>query len=100
MSELFNNLKKGLEEVVLFEKGKKRLHSKLIKIPKPPKEYAAKDIKRMRKKAKYTQNVFASVLNVSVKTIQAWESGIRIPSHVAMRLLEIVDKGIYRPKIY
>jgi len=100
MSELFNNLKKGLEEVVAFEKGKKRLRSRLVKAPKPPQEYTARDIKRMRKKAKYTQNIFASVLNVSIKTIQAWESGVRIPSHIAMRLLEVVDKGIYRPKIY
>lgn len=100
MSELFDNLKKGLEEVVAFEKGKKRLRSKLVKAPKPPQKYTAKGIKRVRKKAKYTQNVFASVLNVSIKTVQSWESGVRVPSHVAMRLLEIVDKGIYRPKIY
>lgn len=100
MSELFDNLKKGLKEVVAFEKGKKRLRSKLVKAPKPPQEYTARDIKRMRKKAKYTQSIFASVFNVSIKTVQAWESGVSIPSHIAMRLLEVVDKGIYRPKIY
>jgi len=38
-------------------------------------------------------------LNVSIKTVQAWKSGYRLPSHVAKHLLEIVDKGYYRPQI-
>lgn len=59
----------------------------------------AKDIKRIRASGHYSQGVFAKVLNVSVKTVQSWESGTRMPSHAALRLLEIVDKGIYRPKI-
>lgn len=43
--------------------------------------------------------MFALVLNVSVKTVQSWEAGKRVPTHSALRLLEIVDKGIYRPEI-
>jgi len=71
----------------------------LIELPDPPKTYKAKDIRRIREEANYSQAVFSKILNVSVKTIQAWESGERIPSHIALRLLEIVDKGIYRPQI-
>jgi putative transcriptional regulator len=37
-----------------------------------------------------SQFVFASVLNVSVKTVQSWEQGERRPSHAALRLLEII----------
>ncbi|MFA6492400.1 MAG: helix-turn-helix domain-containing protein [Candidatus Babeliales bacterium] len=47
--------------------------------------------------SKYSQGAFAKVLNVSIKTVQSWESGVRVPSHSSLRLLEIVDKGIYRP---
>ncbi|NGX48828.1 MAG: Antitoxin HigA-2 [Candidatus Anoxychlamydiales bacterium] len=99
MSKLFEDLKEGLEEVVAYEKGKKKLRTRKIKVPKPPSQYTAKDIKKIRSKAHYSQSVFADVLNVSIKTVQAWESGYRIPSHIAMRLLEIVDKGYYRPQI-
>ena len=97
MSKLFKDLKKGLEDVIEYKKGKLTLSSESIQIPKPPKKYRAKDIKRIRKNEKYSQGFFARVLNVSIKTVQSWECGERVPSHVALRLLEIVDKGIYKP---
>jgi hypothetical protein len=37
--------------------------------------------------------MFAKVLNVNVKIVQSWESGTRVPSHAALRLLEIVNKA-------
>jgi len=96
-SKFFKGLKVGLEDVVAYKKGKLTLRSENIEIPVPPVEYKAKDIKRIRLNSKYSQGVFAKVLNVSIKTIQSWESGMRVPSHSTLRLLEIVDKGIYRP---
>src|SRR5438046_1368994 len=100
MNEFFNTLKEGLEEAIEYESGKKTtLRTRYVELPKPPMQYTAKDIILIRKRAHYSQGVFALVLNVSVKTIQAWESGERIPSHAALRLLEIVDKGIYCPTI-
>jgi len=99
MSKLFKGLKKGLEEALAFSEGKITLKSELIEIPEPPSEYNAHEIKRIREQNHYSQGIFAKVLNVSVKTVQSWESGSRIPSHAALRLLEIVDKGIYRPQI-
>ena len=99
MSKLFKGLKKGLEEALAFSEEKITLKSELIEIPEPPSKYNAHDIKRIREQNHYSQGIFAKVLNVSVKTIQSWESGSRIPSHAALRLLEIVDKGIYRPQI-
>ena len=36
---------------------------------------------------------------MSLKTVQAWEAGDRNPNHAALRLLEIVDMGIYHPLI-
>ena len=100
MGKFFDELKEGLEDVLAHKKGKLTLRSELIELPDPPKTYKAKEVRRIREKANYSQAVFAKILNVSVKTIQAWESGERIPSHVALRLLEIVDKGIYRPQIH
>ena len=98
-SKLFKGLKAGLEEVLAHREGKINLYSELIEIPEPPVEYQPKQIKKIREKNRYSQSIFAKVLNVSTKTVQSWESGQRTPSHAALRLLEIVDKGIYRPEI-
>lgn len=97
MGKLHKDLKKGLEEIIAYKKGKITLKSEMIQIPEPPKEYTPKEIKRIR--GNYSQGVFAKVLNVSLNTVQAWESGDRNPNHAALRLLEIIDQGIYRPLI-
>jgi len=99
MSKFFKDLKAGLEDAIAHKKGKLDLRSELIEIPDPPAEYKPTQIKKIRNKNRYSQAVFAKVLNVSVKTVQSWESGQRTPSHVALRLLEIIEKGIYRPEI-
>lgn len=92
-------LKKGLEEVLEFEEEKKTLKTHIVDLPEPPIEYTAKDIKKIREKGRYSQSIFALILNVSVRTVQSWEIGMRNPTHSALRLLEIIDKGIYRPKV-
>lgn len=98
-SKFFKDLKGALEEAIAHKEGKLDLYSEYIEIPEPPAEYKAKDIKKIRETNRYSQGLFAKVLNVSIKTVQSWESGQRVPSHAALRLLEIVDKGIYRPQI-
>ncbi|MFI5334693.1 MAG: helix-turn-helix domain-containing protein [Chlamydiales bacterium] len=100
MGKFFEDLRDGLEEAIAHEKGKKTLRTRLLQLPEPPEHYKAKDIKKIRSKWQYSQGVFAIILNVSVKTVRSWESGERSPSHAALRLLEIVDHGIYNPKIF
>ncbi len=95
MNEFFEALKDGLEDLMVPTKGKKTLRSNLIELPSPPYKYSAKDIKRMRKKSNYSQSIFAMILNVSTKTVQAWESGERLPNGASLRLLEIIDNGLY-----
>jgi len=99
-TKLFKALKKGFEEAIAHDQGKLNLRSEFIEIPKPPAHYKAKEIKKIRKKNKYSQGIFAKVLNVSIKTVQSWESGQRTPSQATLRLLEIIDKGIYHPQIH
>src|SRR5262249_25887944 len=97
MTKFFKKIKAGLEEAIAYEQGKLDLRSEIIEIPEPPAGYNPKEIKKIRERNRYSQGVFARVLNVSVKTVQSWESGQRAPSHAALRLLEIIDKGIYHP---
>jgi putative transcriptional regulator len=99
MGRLYKDIKKGLEEIIAHKKGKITLKTLSVEIPEPPKAYGPKKIKRIRSKRNYSQGVFAKVLNVSLKTVQAWESGDRNPNHAALRLLEIIDQGIYHPLI-
>lgn len=93
----FEDLKAGLEDALAHSQGKLHLRSEFIEIPEPPAEYKPKEIRSIREKCRYSQGLFARVLNVSIKTIQSWESGSRTPNHAALRLLEIIDAGIYRP---
>ena len=99
MGKFFDDLKEGFEEILAHRKGKITLKSELVTIPKPPRSYTNADIKQIRESCNYSQALFAKFLNVSIKTIQAWESGQRIPNHAALRLLEIIDKGIYLPEV-
>ena len=39
-----------------------------------------------------SQAVFARLLNVSTKTVQSWEQGVRTPSHASRRLLQIYSQ--------
>jgi putative transcriptional regulator len=100
MSKFYDDLKKSFEDIIDYRRGKITLRSEIIELPEPPFDYTAKDIKQIREKGCYSQSVFAMILNVNVRTVQSWELGTRVPTHSALRLLEIIDKGIYRPKIH
>ena len=41
-----------------------------------------------------TQKLFASALGVSVKTIEAWESGTNAPMGIANRMLELISRDM------
>lgn len=98
MSEMFELLKEGLGDILDHQKGKKKLRTRILEVPEPAGPLSANDVKRIRQSLNYPQYLFAKFLNVSPRTVEAWESGIRTPNHAALRLLEIVDKGIYSPK--
>ena len=100
MGKFYDDLKEGFEDIQAYRKGKLTLRSERIEIPEPPQEYNPKQIRCIREKGRYSQAIFALVLNVSIRTVQSWETGQRVPCHSALRLLEIIDKGIYRPKVH
>jgi putative transcriptional regulator len=100
MSEMFELLKEGLEGIIQHQKGKKKLKKRVIEVPEPATQYDADDVKRIRKSLHYSQEYFAMLLNISKKTVQAWESGRRNPNHAALRLLEVIDKRYYNPQCH
>lgn len=51
------------------------------------------DIKHIREKYNFTQEQFAVMLGISVRTLRNWEQGRRVPEGPAMVLLRVVDKN-------
>jgi len=58
----------------------------------PVKQYTAKQIKRIRKKNKVSQPVFAAYLNTSPSTVRQWEQDKKHPRGTALKLINLVEK--------
>lgn len=90
MHSLFDELKEGLEEAIAYEQGKGTAKEKTYMIM-PVKKYDGKEIRSIRMRAGMTQNVFASYMGVSIKTVEAWEGGRTHPTGPVFRLLSILS---------
>lgn len=67
---------------------------KALCLEKPPVYSPAKVAAIRRRKARMSQSVFASLLNVSTSTVQKWESSEsgKHPSGAAAKLLQLIEK--------
>lgn len=50
------------------------------------------EIKSLREELNVSQPVFARYLNTSVSTVQKWESGVKRPGGLSLKLLRVVQK--------
>ncbi len=89
----FSSIKAGINEAIDYEKGnlKNKVKTNKISIEKVPR-YQSKQIKEIRNKLNLTQAVFAEILGVSIKTVEAWESGKNVPNGPAQRILDLLNK--------
>jgi putative transcriptional regulator len=87
---IFDELGEGLEASIHYSKGALSLRS--VTLPAPPPVPSPVQIVRLRTKYRLSQPIFAAALNVSSKTVQAWEQGQRVPSHASVRLLQIFEE--------
>ncbi len=87
----FGELKESLTEALQHSRGE-RSDLRTATLPAPPPPLTKEQIVELRHKLKCSQSVFAHVLNVKVKTLQAWEQGLRVPSDAALRLLDIARR--------
>lgn len=60
-------------------------------LPMPPERMDAAAIRALRERIGTSQAVFAMTLNVSAKTVQAWESGARTPDGGNLKLLRVAE---------
>ena len=92
MNSLFESIKQGLNEAIEYERGN-LANVKVDQITVSPLHvYTGDEIKEIRTQQNMTQKLFSEALGVSVKTVEAWESGINSPSGIASRLLDLLRK--------
>lgn len=84
---LFARLQNGLRESIAHTKGELSLRT--VKPPDTAPEIDAKTLVEIRSQIAMSQQVFAQMLNVSAKTVQSWEQGVRSPSDASRRLLQV-----------
>jgi putative transcriptional regulator len=91
--DTFSELMESAEQAVAYERGaRKGYRVTRIAAPQAPQPLSSEEIARIRKRLHYSQSVFARALNVSPKTVQAWEQGARTPSDAALKLLTIAKR--------
>lgn len=81
----------GLEDSIAYSKGEK-MSLVTTRVPAPPPPMDARQVVQIRQRLKMSQGLFAAALNVSPKTVQGWEQGLRTPSNASLRLLQIADQ--------
>ncbi len=92
MSE-YKSIIKSLNEAIDYEKGKlKGVRKRKIEIA-PLLNFTNQDIKEIRNNLNLSQKTFADLMGVSIKTIEAWESGKNTPSGPAQRILELIKEN-------
>jgi putative transcriptional regulator len=87
-----DQIRKGLEEAIRHAWGEITLKTTTIELPDEPPEIDAATLVALRDQSRMSQAVFARLLNVSTKTVQSWEQGVRTPSHASRRLLQIYSQ--------
>ena len=92
MSELYQDLMAGFNEILDANHGEKKLKTTVLTIPEV-KHYTNDEIRAIRNKTGLTQALFALYMGVSKKTVEAWEHGTNHPTGPACRLLSFLDSG-------
>lgn len=90
-SDTFAALLESAEAALAHAKGKQKLRTTVL--PGAPRLMGADEVRALREQLNASQAVFAHLLNVSTKLVQAWESDRRRPAGAALRLLELAEKN-------
>jgi putative transcriptional regulator len=84
----FAKVMTGLEDALAYHRGRRKLTVRDVEL-KPPPPMGAKEVIAVRARLRVSQAAFARILNVSPRTVQAWETSARKPSDAALKLLTV-----------
>lgn len=92
--DVFESIRTGLQEAIDYERGtlKQPVRTRKVTIAPLP-HYRGAAIKQIRQKLNMTQSLFAEILGVSIKTIEAWEADRNEPEGPAQRMLSLLEAG-------
>ena len=93
MSKLFDDMTESVQGMDQFLKRKKvtGLTIRTVSV-EPPACYSAKEVKRLRLRLKLSQAVFAGIVGVTDKAVQAWEAGTNQPTGPAARMIDLLER--------
>lgn len=86
---VYESIMQGLNEAVEYEKGNRKAGTVKISVAPLP-DIHGQEVRRIRMSFDMTQVIFAQVMGVSVKTVEAWEGGRSDPNGTARRLLSMM----------
>ncbi|HNY66766.1 MAG TPA: helix-turn-helix domain-containing protein [Deltaproteobacteria bacterium] len=91
--EAVHETARDLYELGLINKRTLQSYDALCIEPVP--DYKTEQIRELRNRYQLSQSVFASLLNISLSTVQKWEIGEKHPGGPSLEPLSILDrKGI------
>lgn len=89
----FERVLRGFKQAAAHAQGKDvGARVTTIQMPASPRARSGKQIAALRHRLKQSQSGFARLLNVSVRTVQAWEQEARTPSDAALKLIAVAEK--------
>ena len=89
----YAGIMEGLQEALAYENGKTegvRVHRMTVN---EVKEFTPDEIKGIRLKADLTQSMFAAVIGVTKKAVEAWEGGRSKPDGAARRTIGLLEQN-------
>lgn len=96
---VYESIMQGLSEAVSYEKGELKASSSKVSVTPLP-DIQGAEIRSIRLSLKMTQSVFAQIMGVSVKTVEAWEGGRSKPNGTSRRLLSMLRDDPQLPEKY
>ncbi len=92
----YDKVKAGLKQAIAYERGE--LPARTVRLTVEPLEhFEPAEIKQIRANTGMTQRMFADVMGVSLKTIEAWEAGRNKPVGLASRMLSMMKADLNMP---
>jgi putative transcriptional regulator len=90
MSDIGDDLIRGMENALAHARGKKRAARKTVVAVLIPKRV---DVARIRRKLHMSQESFAKRYGFSVKNVRNWEQGVRHPEGSARAYLTVIARA-------
>ena len=84
------DLVRDVRDLADHYEGKKKLTLRTFTVVAPVPRFSPAEIVELREARKLSRPLFAQILNVPVVTVRKWESGERLPSGAALRLLQVM----------